>query len=82
MLCNVQPSLSPDRHSRGILSISLRNLFLMSSKSPFLTASVELSAVVEATGPGATVKTAAPVGSGPTMASGFFLNRFHFILDG
>lgn len=49
--------------------------------------SVELSAAVERAGPGAIVMVLGgcvppkPVGSGPTMASGFFLKRFHFMIS-
>lgn len=41
---------------------------------------MELSEGVETTE--AIVRALAPVGSGPTMAAGFFFNKFHFMLDG
>lgn len=85
-VCTIIICLNPPvvHHLRGSLSISLRNLFLMSPKTSFLLTgpwcSVELSVGVKTVG--AIVKALAPVGSGPTIASGFFLNKFHFMLDG
>lgn len=71
----------------GIVSISLRNLFLIFSKMSSMEEppdSVELSAVVERAGAIVMVLGGCvppkPVGSGPTMASGFFLKRFHFMI--
>lgn len=50
------------------MSISFRNLFLISSKASFLaTGSVEFSAETNATGAGVTVKALAPVGLAATM---------------
>lgn len=66
----------------GILSISFRNLFLISSKASFLllTGSVELSAATSATGAGVTVKSLAPVDFAATMGVVWCLNKFHFVI--
>lgn len=71
----------------GILSISFKNLLLISSNMSFLLISVllpeppEVSATVVATAEaGAMVMVLVPVGSAATMASGFFLNKLNFIV--
>lgn len=70
---------------RGILSISFKNLLLISSNMSFLD-SVPLpggsaTVVAIATAGAAVMVAPVPVGSGPTMASGLFLNKFHFIVN-
>lgn len=67
--------------SQGILSISFRNLFLISSKASFLlTGSVEFSAETNARGVGVRVKALAPVGLAATMGVVWCLNKFHFVI--
>lgn len=74
------------RHSHGILSISFKNLLLISSNMSFLLISVPLlepggsGAEVETTaGVGPMVTVVAPVGSGASTACGL-LNRLNFIV--
>lgn len=69
----------------GILSISFMNLLLISSNMSFLE-TVPLpggsaTVVAMAMAGAAVIVAPVPVGSGPTMASGLFLNKFHFILN-
>ena len=74
-----------ERNSRGILSISLRNLLLISSNMSFLLISVlfepDRSAAVEArAGVAVGAKVVAPVGSAAAMASALALNRLNFMV--